>query len=194
MGRFSSGIGRTGKQKRQAAGGEPGAVPTPPTEALPKRSHKKKAPTPEERAQARHERVAAFLLSDAGQQRPPDQNICDCVCRGEERDTYHDVFCPMYMCYAFEIGCCQWEAVARPNGLVARLPCNCMRFDHAAWGTKANRALLRGQGVREFCWCGKHLRPDAYCGCWDGFRAEGEWMGWRGRIVGHGKITNLPPA
>ena len=186
MVRWKKGFGRTGKNGKKKE-----------SEARPKedttRSHKKQPKPVEQRELERQERVAAWLASPAGQREPQEQNQCDCALGLQTRRELHDLFCPFLHCFAFDVGCCEWETDECYPECVPRMrACDCMFSEHAKLCSR-----YRSMKVDHMTWerCPNYLhcvRPDEPCSC--------EWMARPRhvdyarciRVVGRGKICMRP--
>ena len=109
MPRFKSGVGPTGKNGKKKKVNEAAEVSEQCIDEKEAKSHKKQPKPYEQWKRERQERIAAWLSSEEGQRRPGEQDQCDCPLGEKTRHEAHDLFCPVFCCFAFEIGCCAWE-------------------------------------------------------------------------------------
>jgi hypothetical protein len=163
MPRFKQGHGRTGKNARKATKeATEDELKSQPDEQL-ARSHKQN-PTPHKKLLAEKQaRVAAWLSSEAGQEvskNPKGQDLCGCELGLMTRKYEHDLFCPIFACFAFEVDCCAWDITElryhRRQSLCETVcypmfPCGCMEARHARrrpafWDCPADSAVCMAMG------------------------------------------------
>lgn len=197
MGRFKAGHGRTGKNGKKKKVDEAAAVSEPCIEEKIAKSHKKKPKPYEKWKRESQERIVAWLSSKEGQWRPKDQDTCDCELGLKTRHEAHDLFCPVFYCFAFEIGCCAWNTEEWLHGQRCKRvslrgtygypmnPCDCM------WNpiARSKRRFPR----EDFTHCSVCYRvklgPFSQCERVERWR----WGSRRGHVVGNGNIVDFSP-